>query len=495
MIEAVVVLAVLIGGCLFILGLGIRGWAVPTLGYVAGTCLLIDFGFIQIALGLPTNPLLTLILTVGVPLCWWLSRPESKRFPYGAIQVTVILLAVICIVYIFRNANFVGWNPDTLRYLMSGALIASNNLDTLPGELMAARLLAFPILHAPANLAGEFYLRSVGPLLAISCIGLFVWLSLNGLARSRAHWPVAFTTLGVLLLLTNGRMLWSAFALFPHLLTAVLMLVIAGCGWLLAGIPEKAENGQIDQSGLIALQAIAIPALIVARPEGGMMVVIAFLPTLLCRRVWLKHRTFLLCVFGASLAAWNLLLLSYQPMNVAIPVSIVGHLTLAILALTAASLLYLRPVRDYTAVLEHCMYIVLILVEAALWIALAVAAVGNPSILLESINATGHNLLLGDGRWGYSLVILMLFVLFCAVAVRGGELIFLRFPVTSFVPLAFLLMYLRGHPYRIGVGDSLNRMWVHIVPLAILFVVAAASSPRWGYRESDSKVESTRRFA
>ena len=322
-----------------------------------------------------------------------------------------------------------------------------------------------------------------------------MWLSLNGLARSRAHWPVAFTTLGVLLLLTNGRMLWSAFALFPHLLTAVLMLVIAGCGWLLAGIPEKAENGQIDQSGLIALQAIAIPALIVARPEGGMMVVIAFLPTLLCRRVWLKHRTFLLCVFGASLAAWNLLLLSYQPMNVAIPVSIVGHLTLAILALTAASLLYLRPVRDYTAVLEHCMYIVMILVEAALWIALAVAAVGNPSILLESINATGHNLLLGDGRWGDSLVIFMLFVLFCAGAVRGGELIFLRFPVTSFVPLAFLLMYLLGHPYRIGVGDSLNRMWVHIVPLAILFVVAAASSPRWGYRESDSKVESTRRFA
>ena len=59
MIEAVVVLAVLTGGCLFILGLGFGGWAVPALGYVAGTCLLIDFGFIQIALGLPTNPLFT----------------------------------------------------------------------------------------------------------------------------------------------------------------------------------------------------------------------------------------------------------------------------------------------------------------------------------------------------------------------------------------------------------------------------------------------------
>ena len=67
-------------------------------------------------------------------------------------------------------------------------------------------------------------------------------------------------------------------------------------------------------------------------------------------------------------------------------------------------------------------------------------------------------------------------------------MIFLRFPVTSFVPVALLLVYFRGNPYRIGVGNLLNRMWVHIVPLAILFVVAAASSRRWGYPESESKV-------
>jgi hypothetical protein len=134
----------------------------------------------------------------------------------------------------------------------------------------------------------------------------------------------------------------------------------------------------------------------------------------------------------------------------------------------------------------------LIVAEAALWIALALAAIGNPGKLLESVNATGHNLLLNEGKWGYSLVILGLFVLFCAAAVRGGELMFLRFPVTSFIPLAFLFAYVRGEPYRIGAGDSLNRMWIHVVPLAVLFVIAAASTLRWRHAESERKPARTR---
>jgi hypothetical protein len=293
---------------------------------------------------------------------------------------------------------------------------------------------------------------------------------------------------------TNGRMLWSAFALFPHQLTAILMLTIAGCGWLMALAGDDVESGPIDQRGLIALQAIAIPALIVARPEGSLLVVIALLPTLLCARVRLTYRSFLLFVFGGSLLAWSVLLLSYHPANIGVPVSISGPLALAVAALTAGALLYLKPVRDYASMVEDYGRSILVVAEAGLWIALALAAIGSPDKLIESVNATGHNLLLGEGKWGYSLVILGLFVLLCAAAVRGGELMFLRFPVTSFIPLAFLLVYVRGEAYRIGAGDSLNRMWIHVVPLAVLFVIAAASTLRWRYADSDRKTARRRDF-
>ena len=110
---------------------------------------------------------------------------------------------------------------------------------------------------------------------------------------------------------------------------------------------------------------------------------------------------------------------------------------------------------------------------------MAVAAVWEPDVLLKSLYATIQNGLYGTGRWGYSLVILALLVLICAVAVRGGELIFLRFPVIGFVPLEFLLAYFREIPYRASPADSLNRMWIHIGPLAILFVVAVLNLSQW----------------
>jgi hypothetical protein len=87
--------------------------------------------------------------------------------------------------------------------------------------------------------------------------------------------------------------------------------------------------------------------------------------------------------------------------------------------------------------------------------------------------ATEQNLLYGAGGWGFSLLILAVLVLVGVVVARGEAIHFLRFPVTSFVPLGFLLAYLRDLPFRVGAGDSLNRLWIHIVPLAMLFVVAA----------------------
>lgn len=479
MIEAIAVLLVLIGGGFFVLKAGINDWGVPALAYIAGTCLLINIAFIQIISGLPSTPILTLVLTMAVPLCWWLSKGWRSSLPFRPAQIAVTLFVTISFVYVFQKSNLIGWSVDTLNYLLIGALIASDNFDAVTANLLQQRLLAFPILHAPANVAGEFYLPSVGPLFAIAGIGLFIWLSLKGLAPRRKFGPVVCTALGVLLLITNGRMVWSAFALFPHLLCAVLILLIAGAGWLIAVTSSTSENDGIHPAGLIALQSIAIPALVIARPEGGLMVAMAILPTLLCGGVALKYRVFLLCVFGASLAAWNLLLVAFLTANAELPFSILGPLAAAVIILAATSMLGLRAVRERSTVLEEHGSLILIAAEAALWTILAAAAIWKPEILLKSISATEHNLLYGAGGWGYSLITLALLVVICSVAARGSELIFLRFPVTSFIPSGFLLAYLRDGPYRIGVGDSLNRIWIHIVPLAVLFVIAAMNSDRW----------------
>ena len=76
------------------------------------------------------------------------------------------------------------------------------------------------------------------------------------------------------------------------------------------------------------------------------------------------------------------------------------------------------------------------------------------------------------GRWGASLVILGALVV-VALAVSRGKTAALRFPVTTFAPVALLLAYLRDEgAYRVGQYDSLNRMFIQVVPLAVLYVVA-----------------------
>ena len=55
---------------------------------------------------------------------------------------------------------------------------------------------------------------------------------------------------------------------------------------------------------------------------------------------------------------------------------------------------------------------------------------------------------------------------------------YLRFPLTTFIPVAFLLAYLREGAYRVGYGDSLARMTMHVVPLAVLYVIAVTVANR-----------------
>jgi hypothetical protein len=174
--------------------------------------------------------------------------------------------------------------------------------------------------------------------------------------------------------------------------------------------------------------------------------------------------------------AWNLLLISYLAHQT---LSVVGPLAIAAIGLIAAGLLIAQSADEYITFLEERRFLIILSVEAALWLAVLGAAVWNPQLLLTSVGATGQNLFHGAGGWGYSLIIIGVLVFVCAFAVRERQLIFLRFPVTSFIPLGFLLAYLRDEAYRVGYGDSLNRMWIHILPLAVLFLVAALNSDRW----------------
>ncbi|MDQ7906254.1 hypothetical protein RB614_17210 [Phytohabitans sp. ZYX-F-186] len=461
--ESLVVLLLLGGGCALLRTAGLRGWGLLPLGFLAGICLLLGAGFVQVATGLPTSPAITLAVVFGAPVAWWVvcwrrGRGVAVSVPLAAGSA----LAAVAAVAVLRDARMLKWHPDSITYLMAGRLIADGDYrSTASTELLSTRVFGVPLLHAPAGLDGDLYLRSITPLLTAATVAAVVWF----LARApRTGWwrVAAVAALVVTLLLTNNRVVFSFFYLNGHLLFAACVLLAAGGGWLLATAgPDRGEPA------LATLQLLAIPGIVIIRPEGFLAAALVLLPTVLSARVPRRQRVAVLAVFGGT----TLLFAGFQiwfflDRDAGLPASGIGAAALGAAALAAIPLL-----RRGTA--DRRGGWLLAAAEAGLWLALAALAVRDPDTLWTSVRALYRNQVEGVGGYGLSLTLLTgLLLLAWLMSPRLPHQAHLRFPLTTFLPFCFVMAYLREGAYRAADADSMNRMLMHVVPLAALYLAA-----------------------
>lgn len=472
-LETVTVLAILVGGSALVRTTGLRGWPLPATGFVAGTCVMIAFATVQVVLALPTTPAITLVLTLGVPVSWWLRRRHQGQDVAVSLSSSLLLGgAVIVVVAILRAAHLANFHWDSYRYLQGAGLLAGNNLDVQSFQQFETRLLSTAVIHSPAHLHNEFYVRAITPLLAAATVAILVWLCTVGLRTQLMRTDVlAVTTAAVALLVTNNRFVFHAFYINGHLVVAALLLVIAGCSWV------HLRGGDVPTRALLLLQALAIPALVVTRPEGSLIAGLAVLPLVAAVSVPWRQRAALLAVTGGAIAVWHGFLLYVHAQQRE------GELSGALLVMTGLGVAALAavPVLAWPRVqprLRHAPG----LVEVGLWLFLGLLTVREPRVLYDSAVATTHNAVLHATSWGLSLVVLGVLAACALLLTDATHRVHLRYPLTTFVPLVAILAYLRGGAYRIHEADSLNRMLIHIVPLAVLFVASAATSERWGPR-------------
>ena len=459
--ESLVILLLFGGGCALMRVVGVRGWGLAPLGFLAGVCLLLAVGFLQVATGLPTAPAITLAVVFGGPVGWWILRWRAGRAAGVPVPLAVgSALAIVGAVAVLRAANMLKWHPDSLTYLMAGRLLADGDYrSTASTELLTARVLGVPLLHAPADLGGALYLRSITPLLAaatVAAVVWFLWRAGRGAVTPRRLAAVA--ALVALLLLTNNRVIFSFFYLNGHLLFAACVLLVAGGGWLLATRPDRA---------LMTLQLLAIPGLVITRPEGYLAAVLVLLPTVLSARVPHRHRAAVTAVFGgtallfATLQSWIFL-----DRDTAIPASVIGAAALGAAALAAIPLLGRATSHERGGRL-------LALGEAGIWLGLAALAIRDPDTLWASLRALYGNQIEGLGGYGLSITVLSgLLLLAWLLSPRLPHQAHLRFPLTTFLPFCLVMAYLREGAYRAADADSMNRMFIHVVPLAVLFLSA-----------------------
>lgn len=473
-VEVLAILATFVGGTTLMRVCGLRGWGLVPLGFIAGTALYIAVGLVQVVGPFPTTPVWTMLVTGIVPLAVWLTLVLRKRDVAVPWRAAIGSLAgIVGLTVVLRSANMLAWHVDSHDYLGMGAGLAQGHFEeSTPERLLTTRMIGIPLIHAPASLTDDFYLRSAVPLLAAATFAAIVWFFHRGTSHLVDRRTVTIlTVVGLAFLITSNRIVHHVFYVNGHLMAGSFVLVISAGAWLLA-----TRRNQVEVRTLQAAILLVIPALVVTRPEGAVMAAVALLPLLISRHVSVRMRSAALATLGGSMVVWFGYVLWLVTVTDREPESTtLEMLAIGVAFCIAAALFPVVPaLRQGFDVVGRTR--LLGAAEIFLWASLVPFTVRDPDLMWRSISATAKNQVVGG--WGVTVLALGAFAVLAAFMLRNHWTSYLRFPVTTFLPLVFLLAFLRDGGYRVGATDSLNRMWIQIIPLAVLYVMAAIALDR-----------------
>lgn len=433
---------------------GPRGHAI--LAYPTGVALYVTAAFLATVLDVtPPSVVAAALLTVGAAAALVAGRHAREAWlDTWALLVGSALVAALSVA--FQWASMTRVTRDSLRYVEFGSLLQRGGLDSVPDFLVLQRPLFVPLLYGPAHWFGELFLASALPLLGLSgALGL-VWFANRSLREMGAPtWArIALPAAVVGVLLTSSRFVYHMFYVNGHMAFAVAYLV------LVVGIWRHASHPEERWVPLAAIAALAIPLM---RLESPMMLLLAFVPAITLHRLTARDRWVLVAPAALVTVLYGLVVLADRVDG--FDTSAHGSVVIgaAMLALLAIGHLPLP-----TRILELLPTILV----ALLTLPLLAWAVRDPSALWGAIGPTLRNIA-GEGLWHATWIVIPLLVAFLALTTRVRHQRMLLTPIIGFLPLMILLGVVRGGGYRLGNGDSGNRMLMHVLLVALAYVVVA----------------------
>lgn len=462
--EALLVAALAVSGRMFLGALGfLEVWAAAAMSLPTGVCVYTLVGAVLLLLPIPAYPLaalaVALLAAIAAGMLTANGRVSWRR--REALVTAAIGTAVFLGAAVIREATFVSVSPDSYRYLTTAGIVGlTGGLEHANAFLLESRGWTFPYVHALAAPIGTRFLVSVGPLLAASGLAMVVWFARQLGRWDRRFWfalaaPVAFVA-------TTERFVYHAVYLNAHMLFAVLAAVVAGLLALtLHGrLPEETRPVPVALLGLAALSLV--------RPEAPLVAALLIGPALVAP-LQRRHKAALAGAIAIPTATWfGGVMWMYTAEGRDVSMTASGMLVFALGTLAVA--FAVSHVGDWVPSRAADAIPVLLLVGL-----LGLGAT-QPRLLIDSLTATARNVVL-DGLWGLSLILLvsLLAIAYYQVDSFVGRHSF-GLPLVAFIPFAFVLAHLRGGAYRVGPGDSLNRMMVHLILVAAMALVAAVVS-------------------
>lgn len=473
-------------GWVFLRGVGIDGFARFALAFVVGALVYVSSLVILVVIGLPSTPLVALAVALcvahGTHAWTWRTRGAASRTVHyrgmrWRLDVVTVLVVGVLVAVTMPGIDAVTYikHVDSFEYIAIAGMLNVQTLDEgVSLYQLQKRQLVVPALHAPAHYADAFYLRSVTPAFALSTVLFMVLIVVasrrgdaDGVQTSRLV-SVLVIALGVGLLVTQNRFVMHAFYINGHLLYGLLSAVVAGSAWLVARRSVDAVAGWSTVAG------ISMAVMQLTRVEGFVLTTALLVPILTSERIPLAFRVASLAGYGVGAVVWHGYLVTLGVTGL----EVVGPLGVGVAALLLLTLLpRLTPaIVRYGRWIQSAYLVGLFAVLGAL-------TVRDQGLGQRSWDAFVANSLSSEGYWGIGLLSLASVTVFAWILLRDSDRLHFSMPILAFLPQTFVIAYLRDAAYRVGGGDSLNRMLIQVVPLMVAFVVVSLLGASTTWRE------------
>ena len=433
------------------------GPIVATAVFVLAGLMLSAIGVFSIMLAAGLSSALGVLALVGAMARFRVDVRWVLQVLGGSVLIASVVAAVT---WRFPMVRF---STDSFHYLMSAAALAeSGTLEGVADIFLLKRQLSTPLLHTLGVETGRGYVSFWTPLLAVSTFGSMAWFALDGLrslgVSTRLRWAIVVPT--VTFALTTNRVLFHVFYVNGHMLFASLLLGAVGLGWLAVR----------NRSWALLLPSSVMFAAVVPLRAESMLVVGVFLVAFLSATVVpLRWRWALL---GPSLVAvvvwdgWMLPRLLEDPSFG----SMMTPMSEIVVALTLVGLLVLSGIDSSGRVERYAPRFMI----GLLVVVLAGFILTDPSLIVETIKGTAVAMT-ATGYWSaFWIISIPLFIVAAVIGFSQDR--FIVPGIVAFAVLLPILAYLRGSAFGDHVGDSANRMIMHVAPLVLLSITMAAGS-------------------
>ncbi len=463
MMQVPLYLALFAVGALCNLALGPRrdGALVGALAFPCGLAVWVVSMTVAVAVGVPLGTGFALAAIAGAGLLF--AALAARR---GLPDRAVLRDAAVCLVLFTAGAialatfSTAKLSTDSHHILRLAHLLGNGApLDQTVAAYVSDRGVFTVLSYATGDLIGVEFLYALAPTVGLSYAML---LAVGGyrMARAAGASPRAATAAVSLALAA----LLSAYLASYHLVyvhtnqgSALYLAAFVLLVWLAEACDEPAHLAP----AFLCLTAFALHR-IEAPVFAGLFVVMAIVPARLPRRALAAP----FAAYTAVSCAWLARLAASVPVDSPF---LSSSRALALAAATAACfaawvLAGAAPLRRAAAYLPG-------LTAALVVTALAAAFVLRPAHMATSLDALAADLFgLELGAWGITwwAVAACAVLAFFLPPLAAGRSLFLAVPLAAAVTL---LLAVPRAPYRVGMGDSANRMFLHYLPLAMLYLV------------------------